>query len=394
MTMTATEAPPAQGGGKNGKQQQVVAARPFVTGTRTLESETYTQTVTQTTATQSLTPYEFQVDGYLSGALIRVTATTAGNSADTAFNADGPFIVLQSVIVEDIGGKQILGPLTGWQLYVLNRFGGFVYNPDAKANGVYTVTTGTGATGGSFRFTLRVPIQVRRRDAMGSLPNRNASATFKLKITVNTIASVYSTAPTAAASINVLVQQHGWATSDNRDYKGNGVSPTPNGVGSLLYTDVETIQLSAGAFSQRMATFGGLLRVLIFELRLASTGARSTGETDWPTLFEIEIDKVKVFSRSPLTWEHLMSEDYGLNATAESTTATNTKPDGVYVLHWLDDFGLQPGAENGFRYQPITPSTSVLLSGTIGGSGAHTLGITKNYMSPVGDDPRQLTGGR
>ena len=389
MTATATEAPAK----KRGPADQVVAVRPFVTGTRTLESEVYTQTATQTTGTQALTPYEFQVDGYLSGAIIRVTATTAGNAAATAFQADGPFSVLQSVIVEDIGGKQILGPLDGWKLYVLNRFGGFVYNSDAKANGTYTATTGGGATGGSYRFTLRVPIQVRRRDAMGSLPNRNASATFKLKLTLNTIVSVYSTAPTNAASINVQVQQHGWATSDNRDYKGNGVSPTPNGVGSLLYTDVETIQLSAGAFNQRMSTFGGLMRLLAFELR-DSTGSRAQGETDWPSLFEIEIDKVKCFSRSPITWEHFMSEDYGTNATAESVSAANTKPDGVYVLHWLDDFGLQPGAENGFRYQAITPSTAVQLIGTIGGAGAHTLSVTKNYMSPVNDDPRQLTGGR
>lgn len=392
MTMTATEAP-AKGGGKGGKQAQVVAARPFVTGTRTLESEVYTQTVTQSTSTQALTPYEFQVDGYLSGAIIRVTATTATNAATVAFQADGPFNVLQSVIVEDIGGKQILGPLDGWKLYVLNRFGGFVYNADAKANGVYTVTTGAGATGGSYRFTLRVPIQVRRRDAMGALPNRNASATFKLKLTINTIAQVYSTAPTNAASVNVQIQQHGWATSDNRDYKGNAVSPAPNGVGSLLYTDVETIQLSAGAFNQRMSTFGGLLRLLVFELR-DSTGSRAQGESDWPTLFEMEIDKVKCFSRSPITWEHFMSEDYGTNATAESVSAANTKPDGVYVLHWLDDFGLMPGAENGFRYQPVTPSTAIQLIGTVGGSGSHTLAVTKNYLSPVNDDPRQLTGGR
>lgn len=390
MTATATEAP-VRGKGKDA--QQVVAARPFVTGTRTLESETYTQTTTQTTSTQALTPYEFQVDGYLSGALVRITGTTAGNAATVAFNADGPFNVLQSVIVEDIGGKQILGPLDGWKLYVLNRFGGFVYNADAKANGVYTTTVGAGATGGSYRFTLRVPIQVRRRDAMGALPNRNASATFKLKLTLNTIASVYSVAPTAAPSINVQIQQHGWATSDNRDYKGNGVSPTPNGVGSLLYTDVETIQLSAGSFNQRMSTFGGLLRTLIFELR-DNTGSRAQGEADFPSLFEMEMDKVKVFSRSPLTWEHLMSEDWGTNSAAEGTAVANTKPDGVFVLHWLDDFGLQPGAENGFRYQPVTPSTAVQLIGTIGGSGAHTLSITKNYMSPVGDDPRQLTGGR
>lgn len=390
MTTMAPEAPAK---GKKDKDQ-VVAARPFVTGSRTLETEVYTQQVTQNTGTQALTPYEFQVDGYLSGALIRVTATAATNAATVVFQPDGPVSVISSVIVEDIGGKQVMGPLTGWQLAVLNRFGGFVYNPDFKANSTYTATAGVGAgAGGSYRFVLRVPIQVRRRDAMGSLPNRNASATFKLKITINTIAAVYSTPPTNAPTINVQVQQHGWATSDNRDYKGNQASPTPNGVGSLLYTDVETIQLGAGSFNQRMSTFGGLLRLLVFELRDAS-GSRAQGEADWPSLFEIEMDKVKVFSRSPVTWDYFMSEDYGLTSAAEGLAVANAKINGVKVLHWLDDFGLQPGAENGFRYQPITPSTAVQLSGSIGGSGLHTLSVMKNYMSPVGDDPRQLTGGR
>jgi hypothetical protein len=385
---TPTEAPAK----KNGKAQ-VVAARPFVTGTRTLESEVYTQTVTQNTGTQALTPYEFQVDGYLAGAIITVTATAATNAATVAFKADGPFAVLSSIIFEDIGGKQVLGPITGWNLYVLNRFGGFVYNADIKANATYSVTSGAGASGGSYRFAMRLPIQVRRRDGMGALPNRNASATFKIKMVISPIADVYSTAPTNAPSINVQVEQHGWATSDNRDYKGSAVAPTPNGVGSLMYTDLETIQLGAGKFNQRMSTFGGLLRLLVFELR-DSTGSRAQGESDWPTLFEVEIDKVKVYSRSPVVWDTLMAEDYGLSNTAESATATNTKINGVKVLHWLDDFGLQPGAENSFRYQPVTPSTAIQLSGSVGGSGAHTLTVLKNYMSPVNDDPRQLTGGR
>lgn len=384
----STPAPPTK---DRGGKAPVVAARPFVTGTRTLETETYSQSVTVSSSAQTLTPYEAQVDGYLSRLLIRVTCTTAGNSATTAFAADGPFSAIQSIAFVDIGNKQILGPITGWNLYVLNRFGGFVYNADTKAQSTYAVTTGTGATGGSFSFTLPLPIQVRRRDGMGSLPNRNASATFKVKPTVAPTAEIYSTAPTAAGTLRVEIQQQGWATSDNRDYKGNSVAPTPNGVGSLMYTDIESISMSAGKFSQRMGNYGGLTRLWAFELR-DSNGVRT--EADWPQLFEIEIDKVKVYSRSTATWDHLMSEDYGLSNTAESTTAANTKLAGVKVVHWLDDFGLQPGAENSFRYQPITPNTAILLSGSIGGSGLHKLNVLKNYMSAVGDDPRQLTGGR
>jgi hypothetical protein len=375
------------------KGKQTVALRPFTTGSRTIESENYNETVTQNTGTQAMRVYNFETDGFLSGAFIRITGTTAANAATTAFNADGPFNVIQSLIFSDIGGKQIIGPITGWDLYVLNKFGGFAYSGDAKSNAVYSITTGAGATGGSFRFVLRLPVQFRKRDATGSLSNRNASATFRVQVTINNIASVYSTAPTSAPSINVRIAQFGWMSSDSRDYKGTGASPTPNGIGSLAYVDKESITLSTGAVNQRLATFGGLLRMMIFELR-DSTGSRAQGESDWFGQFQLEIDKTKPYDRTAITWDHILSEDFGLSATAESVTAGGTRINGVRPLYWTDDYGLQPGAESSFRYQPVTPSTSMIVRGSIGGAGEHTLNVLKQYIAAVGDDPRALTGGR
>jgi len=387
---TPTEAPAkAKGNGK----QPVVALRPFTTGTRTIESENYDETVTLNTSTQSMRVYNFETDGFLSGAFIRITGTTAGNSADTAFEADGPFIAIQSLIFSDIGGKQIIGPITGWDLYVLNKFGGFAYSGDAKSSSVYSVTTGTGATGGSFRFVLRLPVQFRKRDASGSLSNRNASATFRVQVTLNNLASLYDTAPTAAPSVNVKIAQFGWMSSDQRDFKGNSASPTPNGIGSLAYVDKESITISAGAINQRLATFGGLLRMVLFELR-DSTGSRAQGEADWFDRFQLEIDKTKPYDRTAVTWDHILSEDFGLSATAEAITTGGTRLDGVRPLYWTDDYGLQPGAESSFRYQPVTPATSMIVRGTVGGSGEHTLNVMKQYIAAVGDDPKALTGGR
>lgn len=385
---TPTEAP-----AKSKGKQQTVALRPFTTGTRGLESENYNETVTLNTGTQSVRVYNFETDGFLAGAYIRVTGTTAGNAATTAFQADGPFNAIQSIIFSDIGGKQIIGPMTGWDLYVLNKFGGFAYSGDAKASSIYSATTGSGATGGSFRFVLRLPVQFRKRDASGSLSNRNASATFRVQVTLNTIAAIYSTAPTAAASVNVRISQFGWMSSDSRDFKGNQASPTPNGIGSLSYVDKETITLSAGAINQRLATFGGLLRLMIFELR-DSTGSRAQGETDWFDKFQLEIDKTKPYDRTAVTWDHILSEDFGLSAAAEAVGVGNTRLNGVRPLYWNDDYGLQPGAESSFRYQPVTPATSMIVRGTVGGSGEHTLNVMKQYIAAVGDDPRALTGGR
>lgn len=386
---TPTEAPAKAKGGK----QAVVALRPFTTGTRGIESENYSETATLSTGTQAMRVYNFETDGFLSGAFIRITGTTAANAATVAFQPDAPFCIIQSLIFSDIGGKQIIGPITGWDLYVLNKFGGFAYSGDAKSSSVYSATTGAGATGGSFRFAMRLPVQFRKRDASGSLSNRNASATFRVQITLNTITATYSTAPTTPPSVNVRVSQFGWMSSDQRDFKGNGASPTPNGIGTLAYVDKESITLSAGAVNQRLATFGGLLRLMIFELR-NSAGLRSVGETDWFGQFQLEIDKTKPYDRTAVTWDHMLSEDFGLTAAAEAIGVGNTRLDGVRPLYWNDDYGLQPGAESSFRYQPVTPATSMIVRGTIGGTGEHTLNVLKQYIAAVGDDPRALTGGR
>lgn len=388
--MTTAVAPAKTDGGK---KQQTVALRPFVTGTRRIDQQTYDQTLTQTTSTQRFPTYQLDTDGYVRGLYIYVQATTAGNSAATAFEEDGPFIALQTVQFSDTNNKPILGPVTGHDLYLIQKYGGYSFNGDAKNSSVYSVTTGTGATGGSYAFVLRLPIEIVGRDGLGALENKSASAVYKLDLTLNDIGSVYSTNPTNAPSIRVRVEQFGWMDSDQADYMKSPADPNPPALNTVQYWDKQTITLSSGAINQRLNTFSGLVRNLIFELR-DSAGLRSVGDTDFPDPFELHYDKTVPVDRLKGIWRHMISEYWGYSGATEATATALTRDNGVYPEPYTLDYGLQPGAESRFGYLPVTSATSLVVRGTIGGSGVHTLNVFVNYIWPANGDPKSLTGGR
>lgn len=389
--MTTPMAPaPAKDSGKKG---QTVALRPFITGTRRIDQQTYDNTTTLATSTTRLPTYQLDTDGYVRGLYILCQATTAGNSAATAFEEDGPFIVYQTVQFSDTNNKPIVGPLTGHDLYLIQKYGGYGFSSDAKASNIYSVTTGAGATGGSFTFVLKVPIEIVARDGLGALENKSASAVYKLDLTLNTIDNVYSTNPTNAPSIRTRIEQFGWMDSDQQDYMKSPADPNPPALNTVQYWDKQTLTLSAGAINQRLNTFSGLVRNLIFELR-DSTGSRSQGDSDFPDPFELHYDKTVPIDRLKLIWRQMISEYWGYSAATEATATANSRDNGVYPEPYTLDYGLQPGAESRFGYLPVTSATSLVVRGTIGGSGTHTLNVFVNYVWPANGDPKSLTGGR
>src|ERR1044072_4530768 len=211
---------------------------------------------------------------------------TAGNTtaSTAAFQEDGPFNVYQTVQFSDTNNKPILGPMTGHDLYIITKYGGYAFSDDAKNNKVYSVTTGTGTSGGSFTFVLRVPIQLVARDALGALENKSASAVYKLDLTLNSTTTgaggIYSDDPQTSGSVRTRIQQFGWMDSDQADYMKNPPDPKHHALNTVQYWDKQSLPVSAGAVNQRLNTFSGLVRNLIFELRdsnASRAGRKSVG---------------------------------------------------------------------------------------------------------------------
>lgn len=373
----------------SGKQQQIVM-RPFITATKRRDLPTFDQTLTQTTSTQNYAVFQATPDGYLAALYIIVTCTTSGNSATVAFNADAPFNVIQTLLWTDPANNPLIGPMSGHDLYECIKFGGYSFSDDAKQSPVYSVTTGSGSTGGSFEFVLRLPIEIVKRDAFGSVPNKSGSATYKLNLTLAASTDVYSTAPTTLGTVRVQIQQKSYADPNSTDGKGNSAAQDPPAVNTFQYWNKQSIILNAGAMSNvRFNSFNGYARNLIFELR-DSNNSRQQGDSDFPAIFQMVYETIMPINRLKESWKHMIGENFGYVNAVETAGGRDY---GVYPEWYTTDYGLKPGAESRLGYLPITDATALNLYGTIGGSGSHTLNIFTNYVLPSGD-PRAMSGGK
>lgn len=372
------------------KDQVQVLRRPFVAGTRTVDKSTYDETKTLTASSQTMRTYECDPNGFLSGAYILVEAVAAGNSAAVAFQANGPFSVIEQITFNDTNNKPILGPMSGFDLNVCTKYGGYAHSDDPKQSPIYSVVTGAGATGGSFTFILRLPVELVKRDGLGSLPNKSASATYDITISLAPLASVYTVSPTAAPSVRVRIAQFGWMDPNATDMKGNPVNQNPPGVQTTQYWAKQTYPMNNGFFSQRLGGIDSLVRNLIFVLD--NNGVRTTADADFADPFTFGYETSQPVNRIKAVWRHQIGEDFGYINAVDTAGGRDS---GVYPLPFNKDFGLKPGAETRMGYLPVSSATTLNVSGTWGSSGSSkTLTVLVNKVVPANGDPMVLTGGK
>lgn len=389
--MTTAVMPQSKAGKQQQAQQaQAAARRPFITGSRVIDKQTYDQTRTMTASTQRLPTYELDTDGYTAGMYVLINCTTAANAAAVTFAADGPFNVVDTITFSDTSNNPILGPMGGHDLYIAVKYGGYSFVDDQRSSPIFSATTGAGATGGSFTIVLLVPIEIVHRDALGSLLNKSASAVFKLDITLAANATVYGTPPTNPGSTRVRIQQYGWMDPNATDLKGNPTAQNPPALNSVQYWDKQTYTLNAGAVAQRLQTFDGMVRNIIFELR-DNAGSRSVGDTDFPDPFLLQYETATPIQRVKDIWRHMIGQHFGYTAAAE---AANGRDNGTYPEPYTRDFGLKPGAESRLGYMAVSAATALRVQGTIGGAGSHTLTCLINYVVPAGGDVKAIAGNR
>jgi hypothetical protein len=384
-----------------------MAARPFITGTREIETHTYDNTTTLATSTTSLSDYDLVTDGYVAGLYIYVQATVTGNTtaATANFQEDAPWNLLQTVQFADVSNRPILGPMSGWELKTLVKFGGFSHSDDSQDSVLYSVTTGTTASGGSASFMLHLPIEFVHRNALGSLTNLSNASVFRLSLVLNAASNVYSgTAgtPVVLPQVRVRIQQHGWMESAGHDPFGNAAASAPPAVDSVMYSERQTYTVNAGSQNFRLTPFEGHVRNLIFILK-DSNGSRLQGESDWPDPLRLHYDATVPVDRLQAVWKRYVEELWGYSAAQPaSITATATaisagasfRDNGVYPLAFNRDFGVKPGAEQAYGYMYVSSGTALRFDGTINGSGAHTLTVIPNYINPAGGNALALTGGK
>lgn len=386
---TATATPPQAAAAP--AAAPAATARPFITGSRNIESHTYDNTVAMSGSTQTLTPYDLVTDGYVSGLWILVEATVTTNATNSvAFNANGPWNALSTIQFSDVSNRPIVGPMSGWELKECIKFGGYSFSDDPALSQTYSAVTGTGATGGSFSFMLHLPIEFISRNAMGALTNLSNAAVFRLEFTLAASTTVFTQVPSALPSVRVRVEQQGWMESAGSDPFGNSASPAPPAVDSVQYWERQTYTVNSGAQNFRFTPFEGHVRTMLLVLTDGSA-SRAQGESDWPDPLRLHYDATVPYDRLKTVWKREVEENYGYTAAIETAGG---KENGVYPLSWATDFGLKVGAEQAYAYLYVSSGTAIRFDGNIGGSGSHTLTVLWNYINPAGGNALALTGGK
>src|SRR6185369_29283 len=119
----------------------------------------------------------------------------------------------------------IIAIVTGYDLYLMYKYGGYFTSADPKSAEEYS----QGGTGGNSVFILYVPLEVRNRDALGSLPNKSSNTAYKFQIIVAQTTDVFSTAPapTLPTNIRIDLSLDAWWEPQPTDLAGRAQASDP-----------------------------------------------------------------------------------------------------------------------------------------------------------------------
>jgi hypothetical protein len=333
---------------------------------------------------------QLQTNAFLETLIMDVELTTSGNSANVAFAADGVWQAIAQIKLDDPAGQSIIAPITGYQLYTLNKYlpdTDCFFDPQLDPN--YSATTGTGGTGGSFSFRLVLPVEHRRRDALGALNNSAANQRYLVTITsvssLGGTANIYSTAPTTpATTFSIQFYQQYWTSPPGVITTSQGqsqVQATPTGLGTVAFVRYERHnEVSGGGTPQiQLNNVGDYISTLIFTLRNSSNARISA---DWPSEFDWWINDFQVHALSTNDFQRWMARHFRYTAAIGSAGGLDT---GVFALNpWMT--GLFDRVENfapANQYLPTDATTKLQIRGSTWGTNASYLEVVTRMIRPV-----------
>lgn len=378
---------PAPNSTQQKRQQAAPPPRPFRIGVKSHEEINYDVTVTQNTGTQDLPVLEIPPAGFLRGVYVLVECFSTNSAATSAYlNNNAPFSIIDTITLEDTNSKPIVGPFNGFDLYTVNKLGGYFFANDPKSSPAYTSTVGAGDN--TINFLLRIPVELVARDALGSLPNKSGTNKFKVRIRIAPIAAVFSTGPTEALSIRVRMVQEDWWEPDQSDLKGRPLAQNPPAVQTTQYWTKGVYSIGSG--DQRIQIqqgLGYLLRNLVFiNYPSASLTRDATSDGNFPDPATLQFEANVLFDRLRLLWQDQIAKKYGYTAAVNTAGGRDYS---VYPLPFTDDFGNQVGSETRRGYLATADASRLEFRGNFGA--AANFAVLANYVAPSGGDDARIT---
>lgn len=350
-------------------QQQPVPALPFVAGAHEHTEPAFTITVTPGATVQTPNPIDIPASGYFRYLFLEVVAS--GGAAGT-IAADGPWNLFQFLNLQDVNGGNLFGPMDGFAAFIANLVGG--YSP--RNNPVDSPWFVGSAPNPS--FYLRIPLEIRRQDGLGSIANQNSGANYRLAMGINTSANMFSVAPTTIPTFTIRGWLEAWtlpAATDNRQRPQSQVPPLL-GTSQIISAATQS-GIVAGANSVPLRRLGNYLRFLAFIAR-DNTGARNNAA--FPDPWQFNWDGITIRNQS---------QRYSQQEFYEKTDGTVTLPAGVFVLPF-NHGGPRAlvGNEAPDLWLPSTQASRMSIDGSVA-TGGGTVQTVTCEVAPVEQDQSQ-----
>lgn len=379
-TATTTVGGTAQGTGRRGGQQQVMPTVPFIRASAEHREPTGIDVSRLITgADQDLGVFDIPAYGYVR-ALVLVVQATGGAGGSAVAAEDGPWSALKSIALTEPNGAVINQFNSGYDLYQANKAGGYrsPEGADPKASPRFTAVA---AASGNFQYVIRIPIEINLRDALGSLPNQNAAATFKLRLGLAGSAQIYSTPPAAILpTVRVRAFLEAWDQPESAT-AGQTNQITPPAMNTTQFWSSQTYPVNVGQNTIRLTRVGNYVRNMIFILRRAGT-SRANGEADWADPLTLYLDTRPLDIIENNNWIHQMYERSGFGAAGIANEAAKGLDNGVRVYDFMHEFDGVWGRENRDLWLPTLGSTRLELQGSFANAG--TLTVLTNDVSVAG----------
>lgn len=301
-----------------------VATLPFTIASRPQGRFSNVQTVNNLTTAGSFQPIPLPATGWVRMLDLFFTQTGTCASGGAVVAGDGPFNLVTGVTLSDALGSPIMQPISGYNLYLVNKYFGTgrVFadvnrpygSPAIGAEYAYSVTGGVTFNAA---FRLRLDLELDWSTGYGSIPNLDANAALQLKIDYALYSVAFTGTTVSVASLTVRVEQHYWSPVSSM-IQGKPASTMPPGAGDYVETRIETLTVNAA--SQNLVqtqSRGGLTQGALLVSRAAGVRTAYTAGSE----FGIVLDNQAIYEGCTFeSWQNQMRQAYGMIGAELSTS--------------------------------------------------------------------------
>lgn len=322
-------------------------------------------TVTPGAAAQQQGPTPLPAQGFLRSVILTITPS-GGVAGEGEVSGDFPWNCLNLVRLQDTNGAPLC-ELSGYNLFLMNTYGGFAGSPDPRNDPDFTKTTVAPS------FALRIPVEIAPT-GLGSLANQSSSAAYKLTVIVGASSEIWKkTTGLTPPLLTIKTFMEFWTLPAAVDMLNRAQQRTPPYHGTAQYfTQQMNNSINSGQNGTRITRTGSLIRTLAFVMR--KSGART--EAVFPNPWTMNWDSRLLQVASARLLRKLMREY--VEQLAERDV-------GVYV--WGFSYGRerQFGANEINSWLPTVSATRLELVGPSEEAG--TCDIVVNDVSVAETNP-------